>query len=235
MAFTVSQLTTTEITSVVNQVAFPAYSRLQDAPTRLARAYTRTVQLVALASFPVAAGLWFVGPTAIEVILGRQWLAMVPAFSVLVLWGLIRSLLATTGPLFRGIGRPSIATKIQGAQLVILAMLIYPLTAGFGIVGAAWATVLAAIGPDAVALVLAARAATAGLGAVGRVILFPAAHSLLMLLVLVALDRYTALPSGGWFLVWAPTIGVVTYVAGVLMSRARLGYLAGGILPGEAS
>lgn len=235
MAFTVSQLTTTEITSVVNQVAFPAYSRLQDAPSRLGRAYTRTVQLVALTSFPVAAGLWFVGPTAIEVILGSQWLPMVPAFSVLVLWGLIRSLLATTGPLFRGIGRPSIAAKIQGSQLVLLAVLIYPLTATFGIVGAAWATVLAAIGPDVVALILAARAATASLGAVGRVILFPAAHSLLMLLVLGALDRYTALPSGGWLLVWAPISGVIIYVVAVLMSRARLGYLAGGLLPGETS
>jgi O-antigen/teichoic acid export membrane protein len=235
MAFTISQLTTTEITSVVNQVAFPAYARLQDSPPRLARAYTRTVQLVALASFPVAAGLWFVGPTVIELILGRQWIPMVPAFSILVLWGLIRSLLATTGPLFRGMGRPSIATKIQAAQLAILGLVIYPLTSSYGIVGAAWATVIAAIGPDLVALVLAARVSTAGVGSVVRVILFPAAHSAAMLLVLLALDSYTGLPDGFWLLVWAPIAGLVIYVAGVLVSRARLGYLAGGILPGETS
>jgi lipopolysaccharide exporter len=235
MAFTVSQLTTTEITLVVNQVAFPAYSRLQDSPPRLARAYVRTVQLIALASFPMAAGLWFVGATAIEVILGQQWAPMVPAFNVLLLWGLIRSLLATTGPLFQGIGRPSIATKVQAAQLVLLALVIYPLTASYGIVGAAWATVIAAIAPDAVALVLAARVSTARLSSVLRVILFPAVHSLVMLVVLGALHTFTDLPGGVWLLVWAPTVGVMTYVAGVLVSRACFGYLEGGIFPDRSS
>jgi lipopolysaccharide exporter len=233
MAFTLSQLATTEVTSVVNQVAFPAYARLQDAPNRLARAYVRTVQLVALASFPVAAGLWFVGPTAIEVVLGQQWEPMVPAFSVLVLWGLIRSLLATTGPLFKGVGRPSIATVIQAAQLGILAVVIYPFTTTYGIVGAAWATVVAAVVPDAVALVLAARVSTAPLSSVLRVIIFPAVHSLIMLGVLGALVVFFDLPGGVWLLVWAPIVGVATYVGAVIVSRARLGYLKGGIFPSQ--
>jgi O-antigen/teichoic acid export membrane protein len=191
--------------------------------------------LIALASFPMAAGLWFVGATAIEVILGQQWAPMVPAFNVLLLWGLIRSLLATTGPLFQGIGRPSIATKVQAAQLGLLALVIYPLTASYGIVGAAWATVIAAIAPDAVALVLAARVSTARLSSVLRVILFPAVHSLVMLVVLGALHTFTDLPGGVWLLVWAPTVGVMTYVGGVLVSRACFGYLEGGIFPDRSS
>jgi lipopolysaccharide exporter len=231
MAFTMSQLTTTEITTVVNQVAFPAYSRLQDAPDRLGRAYAHTLQLVALASFPMAAGLWFVGPEAIATFLGEQWMPMVPAFNVLILWGLIRSLLATTGPLFQGVGRPSIATKIQFAQLTLLAIVIYPMTAGFGVVGAAWATVMAAVVPDTVALILARRVSTASPGAVAKAIVIPAVNALMMLAVLVGAEQ--VLPTGGALLIWAPALGGVTYVGAVALSRRAFGYLEGGVLPGQ--
>lgn len=227
MAFTMSQLTTTEITTVVNQVAFPAYSRLQDSPERLGRAYANTLQVVALASFPMAAGLWFVGPEAIETFLGSQWLPMVPAFNVLILWGLIRSLLATTGPLFQGVGRPSIATKIQFAQLILLAIVIYPMTRAFGVVGAAWATVIAAVGPDTVAVVLARRVSTASAWAVTKAIAIPALNSALMLAVLIGIDRF--LPQGGLVLVWAPLIGAGLYLGAVLLARRLFGYLEGGL------
>jgi O-antigen/teichoic acid export membrane protein len=233
VAYTVSQLTTTEVTSVVNQVAFPAYARLQDEPARLSRAYVNTVQLVAIASLPVAAGLWFVGPEAIEFFLGAKWLPMLPAFNVLLLWGLIRSILATTGPLFRGVGRPSIATRVQAAQLVILAIVIYPLTIRYGVVGAAWATVGAAIVPDAIAVVLASRVSTASTGAVARVIAFPTLHSLVMLAALFALEAW--LPGGGWLLVWGPLIGVALYAGASLASRRWFGYLSGGLLPAGSS
>lgn len=233
MAFTMSQLTTTEITSVVNQVAFPAYARLQDDPPRLAGAYVRTLQLVALASLPVAAGLWFVGAEAIEFFLGTKWLPMVPAFNILLLWGLIRSILATTGPLFRGVGRPSIATKVQASQLLLLAIAIYPMTLAWGIVGAAWATVLAAVVPDTVAVVLASRVSTAPLRSVGRAVMFPAVHSGLMLAALVGLAEI--LPQGAWLLVWGPAIGVLVYVAAIAGSNRWFGYLSGGLLPNGRS
>lgn len=231
MAFTMSQLTTTEITTVVNQVAFPAYARLQDAPVRLGSAYERTLQLVAVASFPVAGGLWFVGPEAIQTFLGDKWVPMVPAFNILLVWGLIRSILATTGPLFRGVGRPSIATRIQAGQLLLLAALIYPMTLSFGVEGAAWATVLAAIVPGAFAIGLASRVSTAPMRAILKVTAFPIFHSAIMLACLVALESTGVMPEGGWLLVWGPIVGAAVYLAATLVSRRWFGYLAGGLLP----
>ncbi|MGH8912038.1 MAG: oligosaccharide flippase family protein, partial [Acidimicrobiia bacterium] len=235
MAFTMSQLTTTEITTVVNQVAFPAYARLQDSSARLGRAYVRTLQLVAVASFPVAAGLWFVGPEAIQTFLGDKWVPMVPAFNILLVWGLIRSILATTGPLFRGVGRPSIATRIQAGQLLLLAALIYPMTRTFGVEGAAWATVLAAIVPGAFAIGLASRVSTASMGAILKVTAFPIVHSAVMLAALVALESTGLMPEAGWLLVWGPVVGVAVYLVATLVSRRWFGYLAGGLLPPESS
>ncbi|MEG3066613.1 polysaccharide biosynthesis C-terminal domain-containing protein [Acetomicrobium sp.] len=61
---------------------------------------------------------------------------MVPAMQVLALVGLIGSIQATTGPIFRAVGRPNIDTKWQVVRLIVLATTIYPLTLLWGMLGA---------------------------------------------------------------------------------------------------
>ena len=112
--------------------------------------------LVAVVVFPFAAGLWFVGPQAVEVFLGSRWMPLIAAYEVLVLWGLIRSLGSTTHSLFKAVGKPYIVTGIQLSTVVILAVAIYPLTINGGIAGAAWATVIAAV-PFVASLFIASR------------------------------------------------------------------------------
>lgn len=74
MTFTISTLVTYEIAYVVNQMTFPAFSELQSHTQGLRDAYLETVQFVAFAALPLAAGLWFVGPAAVEALLGENWL-----------------------------------------------------------------------------------------------------------------------------------------------------------------
>jgi O-antigen/teichoic acid export membrane protein len=230
MAFTLSQVMTTEVTAVVNNVAFPAYSRLQDDIPRLRRAYLGSLQFVAFLSFPMAAGLWFVGDEAVRTFLGEKWLPALPAFYVLLIWGLIRSLLATTGPLFRATGRPDTQTKIQVFQLVLLAVAIFPLTSAWGIVGAAWATVVAAVVPDAIALVAAARTTQTSWRDMSRLILVPMIQSGLMYASLVGLEA-RGLPTGPIILVWAPIVGMLLYGVMTAASRRWFAYAPKGLLP----
>lgn len=67
---------------------------------------------------------------------------MVPAMQVLVLAGLIRSIMATTGPVFEAVGKPEIATKWQVVRLIALGASIYPLTSLWEILGASVAVFL---------------------------------------------------------------------------------------------
>jgi len=60
---------------------------------------------------------------------------MIPAMQVLAIYGAIRSIGATTGPVFQGVGRPRIVTKIQFVELILLLILIYPLSREYGILG----------------------------------------------------------------------------------------------------
>jgi O-antigen/teichoic acid export membrane protein len=142
MAYLISNLPATEITHVISQVTFPAYSRLQNDGKRLREAYLDVLQLTAFLSFPIAGLIFVLAPDFTKIFLGEKWMPMVPAMQVLAIFGLIRALAATTGPFFHGSGNPHILTKLAVLQVGILATIIYPLTVRWGILGTSIAVVI---------------------------------------------------------------------------------------------
>jgi len=142
IAYRLSNLSATEITHVISQVTFPAYSKLQDKLPQLRRAYLETLQVVSLFSFPIASGIFFLAPDFTRIFLGEKWMPMVPALQVLTLWGLIRSLGAIAGCLWQAVGKPQISTYFHIAKLILLAVFIYPFTIRWGILGTSLAVVV---------------------------------------------------------------------------------------------
>jgi PST family polysaccharide transporter/lipopolysaccharide exporter len=69
---------------------------------------------------------------------------------VLCFYGLFRSLLSTTENLYLAAGNPEVRTKLNLLQLVLMAVLMYPLTIRYGIMGAA----IAAMVPSLLVVVL---------------------------------------------------------------------------------
>jgi lipopolysaccharide exporter len=125
----------TEITHVISQVTFPAYAKMQDNLPRLREAYVRVLQLTAFLSFPIAGLIFALAPDFTKLFLGERWMPMVPAMQVLACAGLARSIAATTGPLFYASGRPKVDTRWQIIRLLTMALLIYPCTIQWGILG----------------------------------------------------------------------------------------------------
>ena len=142
MAYRISNMPATEITHVISQVTFPAYSKLQDNIPKLREAYLKVLQITAFLSFPIAGLIFVLAPDFTKIFLGEKWIPMVPAMQVLCIFGVTRSFGATTGPIFQGVGKPSILTKLAVIQLVMLIAIIYPLTNKFGIFGTAIAVVI---------------------------------------------------------------------------------------------
>lgn len=135
MAYRFSNAPATEITHVISQVTFPAYSKLQDNTESLGNAYLKTLQLVAFVSIPLAGGIFVLAPDFVHIFLGEKWVSIVSVMQILSLAGLVRSIQATTGPLFQAIGKPKIDAQWQVFRLMTLASSIYPLTRLWGIVG----------------------------------------------------------------------------------------------------
>jgi lipopolysaccharide exporter len=150
MAYLISNLPATEITHVISQVIFPAYSKMQDDIPQLREAHLRVLQVTAFLSFPIAGLIFVLSPDFTRIFLGEKWMPMVPAMQVLCIFGVTRSIGATMGPILYGAGRPKIQTKLSSIQLIAMALIIYPLTIKWGILG----TSLAVVIPNILVLIL---------------------------------------------------------------------------------
>ena len=149
IAFMLGNLPATHLAKVVSGVMLPAYSKLQLDLNALRSAYLRTLEFVSLFAIPTAVGLCVLAPQIVGVIYGERWLPAVEALRVLAVFGCVRSISALRGYLFNAIGKPQTTFYITVTKLIIIAVLIYPLTVTYGIVGAA----LAVTGPAVLASV----------------------------------------------------------------------------------
>jgi O-antigen/teichoic acid export membrane protein len=137
MAYKLSNLPATEITNVISQVTFPAYSKMQDAKKTLQKAYLKTMQLTSFLSVPLSVLLFVLAFDSVLFFLGEKWLPIVPAMQILVLFGLNRSLAAGSGSVFLGTNNPKILTKLSLQQFILMAIFIIPATLWYGIIGTA--------------------------------------------------------------------------------------------------
>jgi len=89
----------------INAVAFPALSRLQNEPAAYRTYYLRVTSLLAALSMPLTAYLYVASEPLIKVVLGRQWLGVVPVFSYLALAAFIQPSSGFSGSLMLSLGQ----------------------------------------------------------------------------------------------------------------------------------
>ena len=143
MAYLISNLCATEITHVFSHVTFPAYSKMQDDSERMKQACLKVLRLTCTMSFPVATGILVLAPSLTQLILTEKWMPMVSALQVMCCFGVMRSIAATFGPVYRALGRPDIPFRINITHLLVLCLIIYPMGVRWQIFGVAVAITLA--------------------------------------------------------------------------------------------
>lgn len=139
-----------EVALVVNRVVFPSLTQLRDLPERMARAFFRTVELVALAAGIFAGALIVAGDRIVQILLGSGWDGAVAAMRILAVWGLLRAVGASTTPVLRAIGRPDIVAKYHWAMVASTAVVLIPATDRWGIEGAAAAVLVPSLAVSAI-------------------------------------------------------------------------------------
>jgi len=146
MGYRISNMLETEITQVISSVTFPGYAKIQDKKTSLQKAYFKIIKLTAAISIPIAAGIVLLAPEFTGIFLGQKWMPMVPAMQLLAVAGLIKSIVATGSPLFKGSGYPNYEFYMQLVRGLVIIVVIYPLIAMMGISGAALGVIISIIG-----------------------------------------------------------------------------------------
>lgn len=145
MAYRLAMLPITEVTDIFNKVTFPVYTKLAGDAMRLRKAFFRTVGCIGLLSFGFAITLMTFPKEITQLLLGEQWFAIIPIISVLAITGAVRGVSIASYSLFLSVKKQEYVTYSTIVGLVVLATLIWPMTASDGLLGAAWATLWSAI------------------------------------------------------------------------------------------
>ncbi len=109
----------------LNDVAFPAYARMQTDKALLARSFCRAVKLILLIACPLYLGMAVVAAPMVELLFGPKWLAMAPLVSILAASMPCYALQVLFSPALNALGRPRLTAKIAavGAAVMPLAFL----------------------------------------------------------------------------------------------------------------
>jgi O-antigen/teichoic acid export membrane protein len=103
----------------IGDVLYPAFSRLQDEPSRTAQAWVRINRLVGALTVPVMLGLIVVAPEFVSVVLGDKWRAAEPVIRLLAWVGLLQSLGTLNSAILRARDRTGALLRYAAIALVV--------------------------------------------------------------------------------------------------------------------
>ncbi|SEO22899.1 polysaccharide transporter, PST family [Halogranum amylolyticum] len=207
----------TELTSVVSSVMFPAFSKIQTDASMLRETFRKTLRLNAFVSAPVAAGIAVVAPDFVMTFFGSEWMSMVLPMQILAVYGFLRALGQTFGPVWKALDRPDLITKLSAIRVVLMAILIWPLTEAYGIAGtAATVTIISLFPMVPLDVYVTVRMLELRTIEVYREIALPTVASLLMAGVVWFVDGSVDLPAVAELAV-SVGVGVVSYLLFVFL------------------
>jgi PST family polysaccharide transporter/lipopolysaccharide exporter len=225
-AFRLSNAPATEVTQVISNVMFPAFSTLQDDLWALRDAYYRMLQVTMFVSFPMAFGIAAVADVFVLTFLGQEWAQMITVMKILAGYALLRSIGKTMSPLWKAIGRPDYITKVSLLRVVIAAILIIPATNAYGINGAGLVILGTYLFPTfPIDVYLAVTSIEGSYTRFARELAYPLIGSGAMYALVATVDQRNPLAPGVVEFALLVAVGAVTYAAavGLLATQSRWG------------
>lgn len=179
-AYNLSNLPATQITSMVNQVMFPAFSKLgADAAQARARYYLTVVRYITWVAVPISVATILFAREFVQGLYGDVWAAAIVPLQLLAVYGFIRSIAANMGSIFRAMGKPQWLTYIALWRLITMLALLYPAVKWRGIVGVSALSAVVALVDFYISATLVGRLIDAPWRAYGQIVLPPLAAALI--------------------------------------------------------
>ena len=122
------------VAAMLNDVAFPAFSRIQEDGARVARHVLQAIRISGLFAFPVFWGMGAVAPEIVQVLLGDKWGPAILPLQLLAIVMPLRMIGQLMPPTLQGVGKAKLTAQNQfvACATMIAAFLI---GAQYGIVG----------------------------------------------------------------------------------------------------
>jgi O-antigen/teichoic acid export membrane protein len=113
VAYNVMLVPFSRIAGPIQEVLFPAFSRMQDDPARIAGLWVRATRLVGAISVPALVGLAILAPDFVDTVLGKRWSDVAPLVQVLAWVGLLQSLQTINSNILQALDRTSMLLRFS--------------------------------------------------------------------------------------------------------------------------
>jgi O-antigen/teichoic acid export membrane protein len=186
LAYSAILMPLTRIVTPIQQVLYPAFSRLQDDPRAMANAWLRSVRMIAAVVMPLMFGLVVCAPDVIPAAFGSKWTPAVPVVQVLALASIVQCLVTANGTVLLAVGAARTYLRISA---VSFAANLVAFVAGlhWGVLGVATAYTFSSTALAVVYTVLTTRTLDIPVSQVPRALSGVTQSSVAMLLATVAL------------------------------------------------
>ncbi len=158
-AYNLSNLPATHITRLVGQVMFPALSKVREDLSTLKRVFLRAVKYTSLVSVPVGLTILVFTPPFMDILYGAKWKNAITPMQLLVVYGVLRSIAANMGDVFKAGGKPHWLLGIAAWRLTTMLVFLYPVTMLWGIVGVSALSAVVSVADFVISIALVNRIA----------------------------------------------------------------------------
>ncbi|GLI99744.1 lipopolysaccharide biosynthesis protein [Sphingobium sp. BS19] len=141
-ALFLTQIFVSKFIPPLNEVAFPAYARMQKDPERIAASFCKAVRLLLLVSCPIYFGMAVAAEPLVATLFGEKWLGMAPFVTVLAFAMPFMTLQVMFAPVSNALGRPGVTAQVSMVGAIIMPVAFW-IGIRFGAIGLAWAWLLA--------------------------------------------------------------------------------------------
>ena len=129
---------------IFTRVALPLFSRIKSDDARLISGYLQMLQVIAVLSFPIYVGISIAAPGITFLVMGQKWADSAPVLALLSVMGMFFSIGNPIGVLALAKGKPQ-WTFYSNLVSLLVYTLAFTIGAQFGVMGVAWAFVLAGV------------------------------------------------------------------------------------------
>ena len=107
-SYTILLVPVWQISGVISNVMFPAFSAIQKDVERVREMYLKSISVISLLTFPLTLGLLVLSQSFVLALFGDKWAAMIPILQVFSLLAVIQSIGTTFSWIYQSQGRTDI-------------------------------------------------------------------------------------------------------------------------------
>jgi len=125
-AYSIMLMPLSLISATIGNVMFPVLSEIQNDKKLVKKIYLKTINVIALITFPMMLGLFTIADSFILTLLGQKWIDVIPILRLFTLLGMVQSIGATVGWIYNSQGRTDWQFRwgIAAGSLLILSIII---------------------------------------------------------------------------------------------------------------